>query len=199
MKKTILGSIRMVLVAAIFSLGIGVAFAAFSTPTGAPSASTNVLAPINLGTTLQTKTGPLWADGFGVTNNLIVQNGKVGIGMATIPVEKLEVVGNAKISANVYAGAFLYSSDINLKKNIKPLGSELDKILALQPVSFDWKADSKPDVGFIAQEVEKIFPEVVHTNATTNLKSIDYPKLTVFLVQALQEQQKEIEQLKLNR
>ena len=86
-----------------------------------------------------------------------------------------------------------------MKKNVQPLGNELDKFLLLQPVSFDWKSDSSPDIGFIAQEVEKIFPEVVHTNPITNLKSIDYPKLTVFLVKVLQEQQKEIEQLKLNK
>ncbi len=116
--------------------------------------------------------------------------GNVGVNTLT-PSEKLEVNGNIK------AAAFLYSSDFNLKKNIKPLGSELDKVLSLEGVSYDWKSDNSSDIGFIAQEVEKVFPEVVHTNKVTNLKSIDYPKLTVFLVEAIKEQQKQIELLKL--
>lgn len=193
MKRIILENVRIALVGIIFSLGVGVAFA-WTGPTTPPPSSTgsvNVPAPINLGSASQIKQGGLWLNSLGIDNGLTV-SGVVGIGV-TAPVEKLEVSGNVK------ATAFLYSSDFNLKKDIKPLGSELDKVLSLRPVSFNWKSDDSSDVGFIAQEVEKIFPEVVHTNKTTNLKSIDYPKLTVFLVQALQEQQKQIEQLKLNR
>ena len=119
----------------------------------------------------------------------ILSTGNVGIS-TTSPSEKLDVNGNIK------ATAFLYSSDISLKKNIKPIENQLDKVLSLQPVSYSWKANDKTDVGFVAQDVENIFPEVVHTNETTNLKSIDYAKLTVYLVQAIKEQQKEIEQLK---
>ena len=120
---------------------------------------------------------------------LYYYNGNVGIATST-PSEKLEVNGNIK------AVAFLYSSDYNLKKNIQPLSNQLEKILNLQGVSFDWKANDKNDVGFIAQEVEKVFPEVVYTNKETGLKSIDYAKLTVFLVEAIKEQQIEIEKLK---
>jgi trimeric autotransporter adhesin len=191
MKKIILENVRIILIAAIFSLGLGVAYA-WTGPTGTPP-NNNVSNIINGSATGQSKVGNLViSTQSGPTNGLVVAYGNVGIG-ATSPAERLEVSGNAK------ATAFLYSSDINLKKDIKPLENELDKVLALQPVSFDWKSDSSPDIGFIAQEVEKIFPEVVHTSPITNLKSIDYPKLTVFLVQALQEQQKEIEQLKLNK
>lgn len=89
----------------------------------------------------------------------------------------------------------MYSSDYSLKKNIQPLSNQLEKVLDLQGVSFNWKADDKNDVGFVAQEVEKIFPEVVYTNKETGLKSIDYAKLTVFLVEAVKEQQLEIKAL----
>ena len=190
MKKIILENVRIMVIALFFSLGLGIAYA-WTGPTGAPPTN-NAPALINVGSALQTKTGPLWVNALGVTGGLIVQTGYVGVG-TTAPGAMLDVAGEAK------ATAFLYSSDINLKKNIKPLGNELDKVMELQPVSYNWKSDDSSDIGFIAQEVEKIFPEVVHTSKVTNLKSIDYPKLTVFLVQALQEQQKEIEQLKLNK
>ena len=190
MKKTILENVKLIIVAVILSLGFGVAYA-WTGPTGTPPNNNVSLSNfINNSATGQSKEGNLLiGTQSGIANGLVVAYGNVGFG-ATNPSEKLEVSGNAK------ATAFLYSSDINLKKNIKPLGSQLEKVLALQPVSFDWKSDDSSDIGFIAQEVEKIFPEVVHTSKVTNLKSIDYPKLTVFLVQALQEQQKEIEQLK---
>ena len=127
------------------------------------------------------------------TELFIQYNGNVGIG-TTIPGEKLEVNGNVK------AAAFLYSSDIKLKQNIQPLSNQLEKVLELQGVSFDWKTDDKHDVGLIAQEVEKVFPEAVYTNKETGLKSIDYAKLTVFLAEAIKEQQqqhrKDIEYLK---
>ena len=177
-------------IALVLSLGFGVANA-WTGPTGAPPTN-NVTGIINTGSALQTKNGPLWAQSFGTDSTLSV-GGDLGVGLTAAPAEKIDVLGNVK------ATAFLYSSDIRLKTNVKPLGSELDKVMELQPVSYNWKSDNSSDIGFIAQEVEKIFPEVVHTNPTTNLKSIDYPKLTVFLVQALQEQQKEIDQLKLNK
>lgn len=195
MKKTIIESVRIILIAAVLSVGVGIAFA-WTVP-ASPAPAGNVTTPLNVSSTGQAKQGNLIITGLDAssvpyTNGLLVLNGNVGIATTT-PSEKLEVIGNIK------ATAFLYSSDLNLKKNIQPLGSELDKVMALQAVSYEWKANNSSDIGFIAQEVEKIFPEVVHTSETTNLKSIDYPKLTVYLVQALQEQQKEIEQLKLNK
>ncbi len=125
---------------------------------------------------------------------LAPEGGNVGIGI-TAPSEKLEVNGNVK------AAAFLYSSDYNLKKNIQPLSNQLEKVLKLQGVSYDWKDNNNHDIGLIAQDVEKIFPEVVYTNKETGLKSVDYAKLTVFLVEAIKEQQqqhqKDIEYLKI--
>ncbi|KKU11770.1 MAG: Hemagglutinin-like protein [Parcubacteria group bacterium GW2011_GWB1_45_7] len=51
-------------------------------------------------------------------------------------------------------------------------------------------------MGLIAQEVEKIFPDFVHTNEETGLKSVDYAKLTVPLIEAVKEQQREIDTLR---
>lgn len=186
MKKTIFDNLKLLALAVILSLGFGVAYA-WTGPTGVPPTN-NVSGIINTGSVSQIKAGGLWVNSLGTDAGLTI-GGNAGVGV-TSPTEKLDVNGNAK------ATAFLYSSDVRLKKNVAPLGNSLDKVLSLEPVSFNWKSDGNSDIGFIAQEVENIFPEVVHTNSETNMKSIDYPKLVVYLVQALKEQQKEIDQLK---
>ncbi len=81
-------------------------------------------------------------------------------------------------------------SDINLKKNIKPLTSSLEKIISLNGYSFDWKTDGKNDIGVIAQEVEKVFPELVHEGEDTNgkkFKSVQYGNLIAPVIEAIKE------------
>ncbi len=92
-------------------------------------------------------------------------------------------------------------SDISLKKDIVPLTGCLDKVLRLQGVSFNWIEDTeqqkKPTIGLIAQEVEKIVPEVVtNYKPGSELKTINYGHLTSLLIEAMKEQQKQIEDLK---
>jgi len=98
-------------------------------------------------------------------------------------------------------------SDINLKKNIIPLENSLDKVLNLQGVSFDWKEELIPylvqhegthQVGLIAQEVEQVAPELVgNTNIEGNeAKTVKYQNLTALLVEAIKEQQEQINTLK---
>jgi hypothetical protein len=94
-------------------------------------------------------------------------------------------------------------SDERWKKNIEPLTSSLDKVIHLRGVSYDWKADEYPDRGFtkdrqiglIAQEVEKVIPELVQTDSK-GYKAISYEKLVPVLLEAIKEQQKEISELK---
>jgi hypothetical protein len=94
-------------------------------------------------------------------------------------------------------------SDISLKENIKPLNNSLSKILKLQGVTFDWKEDSetrqytnlKEDIGFIAQQVQEIIPELVRQN-NNGLLSLRDRGLTALLVEAIKEQQAQIEELK---
>jgi hypothetical protein len=93
-------------------------------------------------------------------------------------------------------------SDITLKTNIKPLTGSLDKVIKLQGVSFTWKEDTeiskmtgiKDDIGFIAQEVKEILPELVRENKN-GLFSLRDKSITALLVEAIKEQQKQIEDL----
>ena len=113
-------------------------------------------------------------------------NGNVGIGTIA-PSQKLHVAGN------VLATAFLYSSDAKLKENVKTV-SGLDSITKLRGVTFDWKANKKADVGLIAQEVETVYPELVTTDKE-GLKSVQYGNLVAPLIEAIKEQQIQIEAL----
>ncbi len=95
---------------------------------------------------------------------------------------------------NVSAPAFLYSSDSSLKENIIPLLNST-AILSVQPKRFVWRETNQEDVGIIAQDVERVFPEFVHEN-NNGIKTVDYAKLMVPLLGVVREQQKEIEALK---
>ncbi len=112
--------------------------------------------------------------------------GNVGIG--TGPSYKLHVAGN------VGATSFVYTSDRSLKKNIKTLDSSLNKILQLRGVSFNWKKDNTPGIGLIAQEVEKVYPDLVSTGGD-GIKAVQYGNLVAPLIEAIKEQQKKIDQL----
>ena len=122
-------------------------------------------------------------------------NGNVGIG-TTEPGYRLHVAGT------VAANGFQNLSDQRWKTNIKPIQNALDNVLKMQGVTYYWKVDEYPDkhfpegeqVGFIAQEIEKVYPQVVLADKD-GYKSVDYSKLTPVLVEAIKEQQKIIEEL----
>ncbi len=130
----------------------------------------------------------------GVMNHLVTiqgSTGNMGVGTST-PGARLAVNGTA------LAAAFLYSSDARFKDHVEPLNYGLVQLMKLKPVSFTWNARSmqsgEQDIGLIAQQVEKVIPEVVHTDLY-GMKSIDYVKLTPILIKAIQEQQKEVDAL----
>lgn len=91
------------------------------------------------------------------------------------------------------------SSDKNLKENIQPIENALDKVVKLNGRTFDWKTSGRHTAGFIAQEVEKVIPDMVTTD-NKGLKAVNYVDTIAYLVEAIKEQQKQIEvlQAKLN-
>jgi len=95
----------------------------------------------------------------------------------------------------------LPSSDEKLKTNITPIENALDKVLSLNGVEFDFLDEKnygylgKHQLGVVAQQVETVVPELVTTNPD-GYKGVSYQHLTVLLIEAMKEQQKEIEELK---
>ena len=89
-------------------------------------------------------------------------------------------------------------SDKKLKTNVKDIEYGLDTIMKLKPKQYDWKKDDRHDIGFIAQEVEEVIPEIVKDNEwfDDKVKTLDYEKLTAVLIKAVQELKTEIEELK---
>ncbi|HBP27398.1 TPA: hypothetical protein DD445_01220, partial [Candidatus Nomurabacteria bacterium] len=137
-------------------------------------------------------------------SGLIIE-GNVGIG-TTSPGQKLAVLGAAGDTAVVSisttsgntctfsttTGSFSCASDIRLKNDVvEILGTDaLSKLTEINPVTFhyNWQDENDSLVsGFIAQDFEKVFPEMVSTNSTTGYKSLSYAPLVPYLVQAIQE------------
>jgi hypothetical protein len=98
--------------------------------------------------------------------------------------------------------AYYSFSDARLKTNVKPLENSLEKVKQLQGVSYEWidgERKGRTEVGLIAQEVEKIVPEVVREQKRlgddTEYKTVDYEKLTAVLIEAIKELTNKVEEL----
>ena len=101
------------------------------------------------------------------------------------------------ISVTTSGTTYSTTSDRRLKQDIEPLAAT-DKLMAMNPVSYAWKADpSGPrSMGFIAQEMQEIMPDAVTTgNDEDSMMSMDYGRITPILVSALQDAHRKIEQL----
>jgi len=133
-----------------------------------------------------------------VTGDIRVSSGSLGIGVTPNATD-----GRGDFSNDVVAFS---TSDKRLKENIKPLDSALDKVLKISGVEFDWKelteeekktihGNEGHDVGVIAQEIEEVLPEVV-TTRDTGYKAVKYEKIVPLLIEAIKEQQQQINELK---
>ena len=131
---------------------------------------------------------------------------------ATAPATTIIVNANMDLGnsgGTITANSHVYS-DRRLKQNIKPLEKAIEKLLQIQGVTYEMKADpGQKKIGVIAQDVQKVFPEVVHQNSNGFL-SVAYQELIAPIIEALkshdkvlgelrkktEDQQKQIEELK---
>jgi len=90
-------------------------------------------------------------------------------------------------------GVWTNASDSTLKRNIKPLNYGLNEIMRLRPVSYTLKKNGRNDIGFLAQEVKEVIPEIVYGESGN--MSMSYGQLTAVLVKAMKEQKKTLEEL----
>jgi hypothetical protein len=105
----------------------------------------------------------------------------------------MTIMGNLTLQ-----GVVASSSDARLKTNVRPLPGALSGVQALQGHRYHFKAGKGPEgeqLGFIAQELEQVYPELV-TTAPDGLKAVNYAQLTPVLVEAIKEQQRQIDQLR---
>lgn len=110
-------------------------------------------------------------------------------------VKKIDINGD---SGTITAISVNQSSDVRLKKDIQTLDNALEKAMKMRGVSYKWKTDvsnENPQIGVIAQEVEKIYPEFVRTDEN-GMKSVNYAQMTAVLIEAVKELNSEIKDLK---
>jgi hypothetical protein len=145
------------------------------------------------------------------TSTVITGSGRVGIGTAT-PGYRLDVVtssdavvasftdSDATCTVDPSDGDFSCTSDRNLKTNISVMGSTLDQVKQLSPVTYNWNSDPNGELnyGFIAQDVEALFPRLVRTGAN-GYKTLSQIGLIPFLTKAIQEQQSQIDSLSVSQ
>jgi hypothetical protein len=110
--------------------------------------------------------------------------------------QRLVVNGNIRAT-----GTVTQNSDITLKKDIKEIDSAVSKLSQIKGVTYKWKNpenhgdDETEQLGVIAQDVEKVFPQAVSTD-TNGIKSVSYGDMVAPLIQAIKELKAEIEELK---
>jgi photosystem II stability/assembly factor-like uncharacterized protein len=123
--------------------------------------------------------------------------GTLAIGTSATTTHKLFVKGNAAFDGNVTAIGFTSTSDSRLKTAVAPLPDALDQVTHLRGISFEWLPDgdrpSGRSFGFLAQEVARVAPELVHTNQA-GFMSVQYDGVTPMLVEAVKELHQRFEQ-----
>jgi hypothetical protein len=151
-------------------------------------------------------TGRIGAEGEIRSNNKISAAGQIYSETELYTTGRIgaegEIRSNNKVTApNVCADngvCLVTNSDIRLKENIEPITDAISKLGQLNGVTYDWKDSQRgteQQVGVIAQDVEKVLPQVVHTDEQ-GYKTVEYSKLTSLLIEAVKEQQKQIDELK---
>lgn len=119
----------------------------------------------------------------------VLSNGRTTIGGNTT------ISGSLNVTGDITA---FHSSDENLKNNIELISQPIDKIKQIKGVSFDWNEKSENtghDIGVIAQDIEKVLPELVATR-DNGYKAVRYEKIVALLIEAIKDQQSQIDELK---
>jgi len=138
-------------------------------------------------------TGSLLQSGSTVTTGSVEISGSLGVGTAASG-----VIGAILAANDVVAFA---SSDERLKENITLIENPLDKIIKISGYEYDWvpmegvHVHSGHDIGVIAQEVEKVFPEIV-ADRDNGYKAVKYEKLVSVLIEGIKELKQEVDLLK---
>lgn len=130
--------------------------------------------------------------GAPIQRMIIQPDGSVGIGTNYVPSYDVDINGNVRITLQCEATSFNATSDGRLKENIQPIYDSLSRVIQLNGVDFSWSNDvnKQKHAGLIAQDVEKVIPEVVSTSTCEEiggigLKSIEYNGIIPYLIESI--------------
>lgn len=156
-----------------------------SNASGIPTAATTTSTEIGyLASSAVTNGGIIYGNGSAFRASAAGTSGQILIsGGAAAPTWATPTIDG---SGNLTATGFFYSSDRRLKHDIRDIKG-LETILALHGVSFKWNKSGDPEVGLIAQEVEAVLPELVHTDPKTGMKAVKYGNLVAPLIESVKD------------
>lgn len=138
-----------------------------------------------------------------IPGNIIVSgnstvSGSLVVGDATtldtLIVDTLGSAGSLDVCRNLARQISTCSSSLRYKINVRPFFKGLETVQRLRPITFDWKAGGIKDIGFAAEEVEKVEPLLTTRNDRGEIEGVKYAQITTVLVNAVKEQQQIIEQ-----
>ena len=133
--------------------------------------------------------------GIGTTSPFI--NTKLDIVGGLLRLDQLAGGGDENLCRNsLFHTIATCSSSLRYKEFVQPLRQGLQLIQRLHPVTFSWKAGGRADLGLIAEEVAKVEPLLTFKNDKGEIEGVKYPQLNVVLINAVKEQQVQIETLK---
>ena len=134
---------------------------------------------------------------------MVLSGGNVGIGTKT-PTDHLQIVGDLRISGLARkpdGGGWTVASDARLKQNVVPLNDALDMLLQLRGVRFEWREPDRmghlpgSQLGLVAQEVEKVFPEWV-SKGPDGYRELTVRGFEALVIESLREMKTELEELR---
>ena len=131
------------------------------------------------------------SNAFAADSNLFWDNTNKRLGVGTSsPAYKFVVVTTGGTAYLSDGGVWVNASDRRLKTNIQPIQYGLGAVMALNPVSYTMRANGLKQIGFIAQEVEQVIPELVDKVKTTDMddqRTLSYDQMAAVTVSAIQE------------
>ena len=126
-------------------------------------------------------------------------SGQIRVFLANTEEFRFAAGGTFHADADVVAFSTTVASDEKLKYDIEPINNAIDTLVKLTGVTFKYVKDDRPSVGVIAQNVESVLPSAVRDvdqlNSDETYKSVDYNQLIGLLIEAVKEQQTQIDEL----
>ena len=135
--------------------------------------------------------------GVALSGSYVAIDGKLGVGVyGTDITNAITLPNNDNATGQIKANAFVSYSSRRFKENIKKLKDPIKVIQSLEGVSYKWKNSGRNDFGFIAEDVGKTLPGIVQWEDNgKDASGIDYSRIISYLVEAVKEQQTQIEKL----